>query len=84
MALLTNALHVPDYFDLLQPPEVWEVLTSVNDGVNVRFAKELVRKSEPDEKQEADAEWGDAYLFGPSESIVACAEDGTCEFEHAV
>lgn len=38
--------------------------------------KELVKKMEEGEKEDDEAEWGEASLVGPTGGVIACAEDG--------
>ena len=45
--------------------------------LDVVFVRELRRKGVKRTFSVGDAEWGEAYLIGPTQSIVACAEDGT-------
>ncbi|KAL5478898.1 hypothetical protein ACEPAI_2175 [Sanghuangporus weigelae] len=62
-----------------KPPELWTV-TLESERVHISLERELVRKLELDEKQDDEAEWGEAFLIGPSQNVVACAEDGIMYF----
>ena len=58
---------------------MWTISVSHENKVDVHLEKELVKKRESERvhiKEDEDAEWGDAFLIGPLQNIVACAEDG--------
>ncbi|KAI5122680.1 hypothetical protein M0805_007940 [Coniferiporia weirii] len=60
---------------LSKPPEIWTM--DVNTG---RASLESQLEREPGGKQDPEAEWGDVFFTGPTESIIACAEDGIMHF----
>ena len=58
---------------------MWTISVSHENKVDVHLEKELVKKRESERfhiKEDEDAEWRDAFLIGPLQNIVACAEDG--------
>ena len=62
---------------------MWTVSVT-DERISLNLERELARKLEPSEREDDDAEWGEAFLIGPSQSVVACAEDGQNLFSLAM
>ena len=61
----------------MQVPELWVVSLDASDQVpTATFVKELKKKGVGETSSDDTAEWGTVHLIGPSQSILACAEDG--------